>query len=162
LSMAWRWRLAVLLAVALTAASTRGWWLAWIGEGLVCAETAASGEVVLLENFDPDYRLFERAATLQRGGFLTKVLVPTPTASNDSTEANLVSRETVELMARLARVQNLEIVPIQEIEPYSLNAARQIRDRLVRQHVRSVLVLSPAFRSKRSSLVYQTVLRPVG
>jgi hypothetical protein len=65
-------------------------------------------------------------------------------------------------MARVARVQNLEIVPIQEIEPYSLNAARQIRDHLVRESVRSVLVVSPALRSKRSSLVYRSVLQPAG
>ena len=160
--MAWRWRLAVLVAVVLTAALTRGRWLPSIGQSLVCAEDVASADVVILENFDPDYRLFERAATLQREGLLTKVLVPTPTASIDSKEANLVSRGTVELMARLARVRDLEVIPIREIEPYSLNAARQIRDHLVREHVRSALVVSPAFRSRRSMLVYQTVLRPVG
>ena len=65
-------------------------------------------------------------------------------------------------MARVARVQNLQIVPIQEVEPYSLNAARQIRDYLLRENVRSVLVVSPAFRSKRSSLVYRGILSAAG
>ena len=160
--MAWRWRLAVPVAVVLLVVLTRGLWLPSIGQSLVCAEDVASADVIVVENLDPDYRLFERAAALQREGFSTRVLVPTPTSSTDSKEANLVSRGIVELMAGLARVQNLEIVPIQEIEPYSLNAARQIRDYLTREHIRSVLVMSPAFRSKRSSLVYQAMLGPAG
>lgn len=160
--MAWRWRFAVPVVVVLTGALTHALWLPSIGQSLVCAGDGAAADVVLVENFDPDYRLFERAAELQRAGLLTKVLVPTPTVSIDSTEPNPVARGTVELMARLARVRNLEIVSIQEIEPYSLNAARQIRDHLIRAHVRSVLVVSPAFRSRRSSLVYRTILGPDG
>ena len=160
--MAWRWRLGVPVIVLLSGVLTRGLWLPSIGRSLVCAEHVVSADVLLLENFDPDYRLFERAATLQREGNSARVLVPTRTSSSDSTEANLVSRGIVELMAGLARVQNLEILPIKEIEPYSLNAARQIRDYLTREHVRSVLVLSPAFRSERSSLIYRAVLGPAG
>jgi hypothetical protein len=157
-----RWGLALAVLLALAGASTRGWWLRAIGQSLVCARDVASGDVLLLENFDPDYLLFERAATLQREGRAVRVLVPTRTASTDSSEANRVARGIAELMAELARVRNLEIVPIHEIEPYSLNAARQVRDSLVRGHVRSVLVLAPAFRSRRSSLIYQAVLGPAG
>jgi hypothetical protein len=160
--MAWRWRLTVPIVVVLAGALTRGLWLPSIGESLVCVEDVMPADVVLVENFDPDYRLFERAAALQRDGVSTRVLVPTPTSSVDSKEANFVSRGIVELMARVARVQNLQIVPIQEVEPYSLNAARQIRDYLLRENVRSVLVVSPAFRSKRSSLVYRGILSAAG
>lgn len=160
--MAWRWRLAVPLSVVLAVALTRGLWLPSIGQSLVCPVDVAFGDVLLLENFDPDYRLFERAAMLQREGRPARVLVPTRTSSPDSNEPNLVDKGIVELMAGLARVRNLEIVPIKEIEPYSLNAARQIRDYLIREHVRSILVLSPAFRSKRSALIYRAILGPAG
>ena len=160
--MARRCGLAVAVALVVAVVSTRRLWLPSIGQSLVCTEDVASADVLLVENFDPDYRLFERAAALQRGGLSARVLVPTPTAAGDSRETNLVSTGIVELMAGLARVQNLEMVPIEEIEPYSLNAARQIRDYLVREHVRSVLVVSPAFRSKRSALVYRAVLGPAG
>ena len=160
--MARRCGLAVAVALVVAVVSTRRLWLPSIGQSLVCTEDVASADVLLVVNFDPDYRLFERAAALQRGGLSARVLVPTPTAAGDSRETNLVSTGIVELMAGLARVQNLEMVPIEEIEPYSLNAARQIRDYLVREHVRSVLVVSPAFRSKRSALVYRAVLGPAG
>ena len=160
--MAWRWRVTVPVAVVLAGVLTRGLWLPLIGQSLVCPEEMASADVIVVENFDPDYRLFERAAALEREGRSTRILVPTPTSSSDSRDVNLVSGRIVERMAGLARIQNLEIVPTQEIEPYSLNAARQIRDYLIQGHVRSVLVVSPAFRSKRSSLVYRAVLEPAG
>ena len=156
----WLWALPVMVVVAVVL--TRGLWLPAIGYSLVCREEAAWPDAILVENFDPDYLLFERAAALQRGGLSARVFVPTRTAASDSDEANLVSRGIVELMAHLARVQNLEIVPIREIEPYSLNAAYQIRDFVTRAQVRSVLVVSPAFRSRRSSLVYRAVLQPTG
>ena len=91
--MAWRWRLAVPVAVVLLVVLTRGLWLPSIGQSLVCAEDVASADVIVVENLDPDYRLFERAAALQREGFSTRVLVPTPTSSTDSKEANLVRSE---------------------------------------------------------------------
>ena len=156
------WCLTIAVITVLGGSLTHRLWFPAIARSLVCTGEEASFEAVLVENFDPDYRLFERTAALQRESVSTRVLVPTATASSDSQEVNLVSRGIVELMARLARVRNVEIVPIKEIEPYSLNAARQIRDFLVREHVRSVLVVSPAFRSRRSSLVYRAVLRPAG
>src|SRR2546425_926174 len=161
-AMTWRGGLVGLFVlVVLAGGLTRGRWLAAIGYSLVCGEDVAFSDVILVENFDPDYRLFERAADLQRAGWSSRILVPTP-AAFDSEEPNPVSRGIAELMARFARLQNLEIVPIREIEPYSLNAARQMRDVLAREQVRSVLVVSPAFRSKRSSLVYRAALQPAG
>jgi hypothetical protein len=43
-----------------------------------------------------------------------------------------------------------------------LNAAREIRSFLKRQDIHSVTVVSPAFRSRRSQLVYDRVFRPAG
>lgn len=160
--MPWRWLVGVPLVIALAGVLTRGLWLPSIADSLVCAEGLTATDAIVVENFDPNYLLFERAASLQQRGLSARVLVPTATASRDSQEANLVSREIAELMARVARVRNVEIIPIHEIEPYSLNAAYQVRDLLVQEQVRSVLVLSPAFRSRRSSLVYQAVLEPTG
>src|SRR5262249_33883626 len=40
--------------------------------------------------------------------------------------------------------------------------AYQIRDFLTTEHLRSVIVVTPGFRSKRSALVYHAVLDPVG
>ena len=56
----------------------------------------------------------------------------------------------------------LEFIPIRDIEPISLNVAYQIRDFLVTEHLKPVLVVTPGFRSQRSSLVYHAVLGPAG
>ena len=71
-------------------------------------------------------------------------------------------RRGASVMARMAHVQNVQIVPVHEIEPFTLNAAYQIRDFLARQDLRSVVVVAPAFRSRRASFVFGTVLKRAG
>jgi hypothetical protein len=150
------------LGALVAGALTRGWWLTFIGHSLVCEENIASADAIVVDNFDPDYRLFERAADLQRDGWSARTLVPTRTISRDSAEPNPIAGGIAELMGRFARVRNLEIVPIREVEPYSLNGAIQIRDFLIREHVRSILLVSPAFRSRRSALVYRAIMSTPG
>lgn len=157
-----KWYVAAVLLVVLTGALTRGFWTASIAWSLVCREEIASSDAILVENFDPDFRLFERAAALQQAGVSSRVLVPVQAAEEDSGVANPISRGIGELMARFARVQSAEIIPIREVEPYSLTAAYQIGDFLAKRRMRSIVVVAPAFRSRRSFLVYGTVLRPLG
>jgi uncharacterized SAM-binding protein YcdF (DUF218 family) len=118
-------------------------------------------DVILVENFDPHYLVFERAAALYKAGLAARVLVPTQ-ASRDPARANAVSQGIAELMSQMARLQNPTILPIQIFEPISLNATYQIRDFLLKEHLRSVIVVTDGFRSKRSALVYHAVLGPAG
>lgn len=157
----WKLRLAALVVVVLVGTWTRGFWTAQIARSLVCTGELAPSDLILVENFDPNYLLFERAAALQQAGLAPRTLVPVQ-ASGDSQVANPVSRGIAEVMARQARMRAWETIPIREVEPISLNAASQIRDHLAREHVRSVIVVTPGFRSRRSSLVYHTVLDHAG
>ena len=118
-------------------------------------------DIILVDNVDPDYLLFERAATLRNAGLASRVLVPVQ-VSHESERANSVAIGIAELMARAAQVRAPEIMPIRASEPISLNAAYLIRDFLTREHLRIVIVVTPGFRSKRSSLIYHTVLPPAG
>src|SRR5438552_11627057 len=144
LKTTWKLRVALLVGVVLIVSVTRGFWITGIGRSLVCNQDGRSGDAILVENFDLNYLLFERAAALQRTGLGARILVPTD-ASSDPTKPNLVSKNIVEVMARVARLQYSEIIPIQEIEPISLNAAYQIREFLTRQNIRSVVVVTPGF-----------------
>ena|SRR2546422_3867183 len=161
----WKFRLGVLILVILIGSLTRGFWVPTIGQSLVCMEAVGPSDVIVVETFAPNYALyyalFERAAALQRGGFSARVLVLTQ-ASRDHEVVNSVSTGIAELMARVARVQNLEIIRIREIEPISLNATYQIRDFLTKEHLRSVIVVTSGLRSRRSSLVYHAALNPAG
>ena len=156
----WKRSAATLVVVALTGVLTRGFWVSQIARSLVCAEHLAPSDVILVENFNPNFLLFERAEALERAGLARRTLVPVE-ASRDPNVANPVSRGIAELMARQARLADWEIVLVGETEPISLNAAIQIRDRLVADHVRSLIIVTPGFRSRRSSLVYQAVLGDV-
>ena len=150
----WTLRLAILILVILIGSATRSFWITRIGRSLVCTEEIGQSDVMLVENFDPHYLPFERAAELRRAGVASRVLVPT--------QANIVSKGIAELMARLAGIPNPEIIRVREIEPISLNAAYQIRDFLVKERLRSVIIVTAGFRSKRASLVYHAVLDPYG
>jgi hypothetical protein len=79
-------------------------------------------------------------------------------ASLDPAVAGLISQGITELMAKEARIGTWTTIPIREMEPISLNAAVQIRRHLAREHIKSLIVVTPGFRSRRSALVYRAVL----
>jgi hypothetical protein len=85
------------------------------------------------------------------------VFVVTTTAGHPD-----VTEGVVDLMARFAHLRNWENIPVREIEPISLNAALQASAVLRRQGVWSFGLVTPGFRSRRSSLVYDAVLRRDG
>jgi len=153
----WKFRIGMLIVVIFIGALTSGLWIGQIGRSLVCAPDLAPSDVILVENFDPSYILFERAAALQKAGLAPRILVPVQ-ASPDPAVANPVSKGIAEVMARQARIGAWAMIPIREIEPISLNAAFQIRDHLAREHVKSLVVVTRGFRSRRSSLVYRALL----
>jgi hypothetical protein len=142
----------------------------WLGGGYALDAAAGSlvhrgaiqpSRAIVIENFDSDYLLFERASELLREGWAERVVVHAQEARGGG-RAGAVSAGIVEVMARVARITEFEIVPIREIEPISLNAAFQVRDYLQREKIDSVIVVSPGFRSRRSYLVWTSVLEPAG
>jgi hypothetical protein len=156
----WKLRLAVVALVVFVAAATHGVWTARLGQSLVCPEEVAPSDLILVENFDPNYLVFERAAALQAAGLAPKALVPVQAL--DTGGPNLVSKGIAEVMARYARLGVWEALPIREVEPITLNAAAQLRDHLIRERVGSVILVTPGFRSRRSALAYRAVLGPAG
>jgi hypothetical protein len=161
LKTTWKLRVGVFIVVILTATATRDFWTASIGRSLVCARDVAPSDLILLENFDPNYILFEHAAELEKAGLAPRTLVPVR-ASRDPAVASPIFSGFAEIMARYARLNTWDVVPIQEIEPIRLNAALQIRERLDRDHVRSVILVAGGFQSRRTFLVYRSVLNDAG
>jgi len=68
----------------------------------------------------------------------------------------------VEVMARIARIEDYELILIDEREPIRFNTALQVRDYLLDKGVYSIVVLSPCFSSRRDYLIYQSLLEPAG
>ena len=157
----WKLRLGVTVLLLVAVIATRGVWTGWIAWSLVCERDVASSDALLLENFDHDYLLFERAEALQRTKLAARAFVPVE-GSRDSGAPNPVWLGIAEVMARQARLGAWEPIAVRLVEPISFNAAWQIRAHLARHGVRSVIVVAPAFRSRRSSLVYRAVLGDAG
>ena len=157
----WKLRLGLLALVVVTTWLTSGWWTAAIGRSLVCDASLAPSEAILVENFDPDYLVFERARELRRAGIAARVLVPVSTDPGTQ-DPNDVALGVAEVMARISRIGAIEIIPIRQVESISLNAARDVRRFLEREHIRSVTVVTPLYRSRRSALVYGATLGRAG
>ena len=145
----------VLIAVLGTYA-TRTMWLTAIGEALVCHPSPLAGQAILIDNFDYEYWLFKRSADLQHQRPGLEVFVPT--IAHDGGDLAVAANEVTNAFARVAKLGQWEIIPVREREPISLNVAYQVRDFLLARHVTSVTLLSSAFRSRRSNLVYRMVL----
>ena len=158
----WKVRVAAILFVALAVMATRRLWEAEIVQSLQCVDDVTASDVIVVENFDPHYLVFERAAALEKAGIAPMVLVPVRAAPPPPWMLNHVAKGFAEVMARQARLDRWEIIPVKEIEPISLNAATQIRDELARRRMKSVTVVTPGLRSRRSSLVNQAVLGGAG
>jgi hypothetical protein len=157
----WKFRLLVLLAVCSLFWVTYPAWLVAIGSSLLHQEDLKPADVILLENYDSDYAVYETAHGLVRAGLSSRVLVPVR-AQEETPQIGAVEKGFAEVLSHAAGIDNWEVLPVRHSEPVSLNVARQIADFLVRNSIRSVIVVSPGFRSARSYLVYSTVFTPRG
>jgi hypothetical protein len=157
----WKLRLGLLALVAFAVWLTSGWWTVAIARSLVCDGSLAPSDAVLVENFDPNYMLFKRATRLRREGLAARVLVPVP-GDPSAHEPDDAALRIAQTMARVSQVGEIEIVPTRDVEPITLNVARDVQRFLEREQIRSVIVVTPLFRSRRSALVYGATLGRAG
>src|SRR5687767_8331382 len=108
----WRFRLGLVVLVVAIAWLTSGWWTVALAESLVCETNASPSDAILLENFDPDYLLFERATELRKKGLAPRVLVPV--RSDTTSGPNLVGLGTAQVMAKVAHLDAMDVVPFSE------------------------------------------------
>lgn len=157
----WKFRFGLIATLMLVAWFGQGRFAIAIADSLICRPSAAPSDAILVENFDHSYLTFETAARLRNAGVAPRVVVPVATYK-DSSEVSGVSLGVTKLMADIAHVGAIEVIPVREIEPISLNAAGDVRRFMEREGINSVVVVSPLFRSRRSALVYESTLGAAG
>jgi hypothetical protein len=156
----WTFRALVLVGFIALALLTRSVWEPGVGRSLVCEERTPIADAILIDNLDWQYLVFERAARLYKAGVSPRVIVPVPAAAEPGRAS--IEERIVDVMTQGARLPHTEHVPVTLDEPISLNVARQVRQFVTRERIRSVTLVSPGFRSRRSFLVYENALKEAG
>lgn len=157
----WKFRIGVAVLVIVAVWLTRAPLSVAIAHTLVCTNDAAPSDAILVDNLDPDYLTFEHASALRQSGIAPRVLVPVQ-VNRDGDAPGAVALGTAELMARISRIGTFEVIPIKLVEPFSLNAAQDVLRYLRTAHLRSVIVVTPMLRSRRTMLVYEATLGRAG
>jgi hypothetical protein len=158
--ISWKILLGLLLALLLAGFATRGYWFRVLAQSLVFSGSANKSDVIFIENSDFKYLLFERAARLSKAGMGRRVIIPVET-DGDSVAPGLVSLRVAEVMCQVAQIIDPEFVAIKQKEPCSIGMARQLAARLQSEKVRSAIIVTQAFRSRRTSFTTRFYPRSV-
>lgn len=153
--------LGLLLLAATGIILTADYWCVQIGESLVCEESVQPSDAILIDNLDHNYLLFEKAQALVNSGMANRVFVLV-SADRSGKRAGKVDAGFVEVMAKVAWLREYELIPFQQKEPITLNAALQTAEFLDSQPINSILLITPDFRSKRSFSTFRSVFEPRG
>jgi hypothetical protein len=151
----------LVILLALTAYATRGTWLRIGAQSLVCEPGHEASDAILIDLVGRGYPLFERAKVLQDKGLARTILVPVLRDQRQSEPLSL-SVAVIDLMCTTAHLAQCITLDVPLAEPISLNMATRIGDDLKSRGVRSILLVTDGFRSKRSAVVYSAILRPLG
>jgi hypothetical protein len=154
----WLFKIVILSLVLVAWVSSGDFVAGEIARTLSCTESAAISDAILTEDFDHSYLLYERARDLRAAGFATRVLVPAQADLRNRLRANRVTEGIIRVMAEAAHLPQPEVFPVSVVEPVSLNVARDVRKYLTEQRIRSMIVVTQRFRSRRSMLVHRAVL----
>jgi uncharacterized SAM-binding protein YcdF (DUF218 family) len=157
----YKWIGFVALIICAGIVITRGHWLPWIGGYLVCQESIGVSDVILIDNVEPNYLLFERAQRLQSQGLAEIVLIPILKADTSGPPA-LVSIGIVDVMCRISMLRNCTTFEAPGREPISLNVARRSAEEIRSRGAHSVIIVTDGLRSRRAADIYLHVLRPLG
>jgi hypothetical protein len=138
-------------------------WLTKAAESLVLKDNLAKSDIILIENWDyPYFSTFVSASRLQAQGFAERIII----ASNDRKEKDIatVYEKAIALYSSKAGIRpgTVEEIKLMPSEPVTLNRARQISEILKARAIRSVILVSGYYHSKRSTLAYRRFLEPTG
>lgn len=157
----WTFKAALVVVLVLVVYLTESFWTQSVAGSLICEHTERleRADALLIDDFESDYSLFGRTRQLQDAGFGPLAIAPVNVVNGS---ISTVSEAVVDALARLARLGNLKMVPVSDVEPISLNTALHVRQFVKENGIASVTVVTPAFRSRRSMMIYAAVLNPAG
>jgi hypothetical protein len=155
----WSFRFLVLVVLLSGLALTRGFWVPALGGSLVHKGSIEKSDAILIDNQDAQYLLFERTAELQKKGLAARVIIP---VEAEGGRPGLIPQGLAEVMSRVGRIRNPEYYSYEQLEPITYNLAAQLSNRLEQEGIRSLILVSVGFRSKRDFMIFDRVLSAKG
>ena len=157
----WKLRLGLLGLVILALWLTSGWWTVAIAAAS-CLKRASDRVMRFSSRASTPTTWYSNALdSYVAPGLLARVLVPVSTDRGTS-NPNAVALGIVDVMAKVSRIGQIDIIPVREVEPITINVLRDVQSFLDRERIRSLIVVTPLFRSRRSELVYAATLGRAG
>jgi hypothetical protein len=163
----WRVVAGLVLFAVMVAGSAPVWGPAVVAP-LVADDPGGQADVVVVEiGPHPEKALFSRAARLQRDGRVSRVAVVRYQRSARLDMAGIEMPDRFDEVLRVywqdAGLQDdiVDLVPVGVTDPVTLNLARQVAAWCETQKIRSVIVVTGLFHSRRSLYAYRKFLQPL-
>jgi uncharacterized SAM-binding protein YcdF (DUF218 family) len=165
----WRLRLTLAATCGVLFGVPAPFWAERVGSSLVAQDALERADVVIADvTAWPSIEVLEQAARLYRAGYAGRMLL-TRYVPNDRLDAAgiRVSRRFDEVLRIYTRELDLrdeevETIPIEVSDPVTLNTARQVAAHCESQGVRSAILVTSLFHSRRSALSFRQWLEPHG
>lgn len=158
----WKLRVVLLTIAALIIWSASGFLIRSAANSLICDDDRRPADLILIDNSDPDYLSFETAASLRNAGVASRVAVFVEADGTNPAVPSMVSAGVADVMSRIAWLGEHDVIPVEQREPITLNVAYQVRAYMIGRELKSVVIAVPAFRSQRTMLIYDAVMRENG
>ena len=144
-------------------------WLTAIAQTLVQEDALQRGDLILVEmTVLPDPQTLNFAASLYRRGYASRIAVTRYVRSERLIDAGIEIPRSLDKLLQIywedAGLDGsiVESVPIEVKDPVTANTARQVADYCRTHRVASLILVTPRFHSRRSTLSYARYLAPLG
>ncbi|MBI4446475.1 MAG: hypothetical protein HY645_11270 [Acidobacteria bacterium] len=165
----WKFRLLLLALFGLVFVLPYEFWLVRLANSLVQQDPLVGSDAILMENWNlPQLSIFYETASLQKSGYATRALIPEFVETRRTLLAGIRLPKDFDSLIRLycreagLDPKSIERIPVEAIDPITLNTARQLSVSLKARRVRSIIMVSSFYRSKRSALAFKKFLEPEG
>lgn len=165
----WRFRFLVCAVLALVVVAPGKIWLTAMATSLVHEDALASADLILVEMAvlpAPDAIAY--AASLYHRGYAPRIAVTRYIHSDRLADGGVQVPGSLDKLLEIYWADAgldgsiVESVPIQVIDPVTLNSARQVAEYCRAHRVARVIIVPSRYHSRRSTLSYERYMTPLG
>lgn len=165
----WRFRFLTCAVLALVVVAPAKVWLTAMAVSLVHEDALEPADLILVEMAVlPAPGAIDYAASLYHRGYAPRIAVTRYVRSERLDDAGVEVPRSLDKLLQIYWADAgldgsvVESVPIEVIDPVTLNSARQVAEYCRAHHVARVILVTSRFHSRRSTLSYARYMAPLG